>query len=92
VVVLQITDFNVKTGFRGSFLSGKTKTGTELRLVLRPETVLRKISPIEVNQGLGEIFRQTASLPFRIGQEVLVEWDVDSSLSLPTARKITVLE
>jgi hypothetical protein len=91
-VVLQITSFDVKPGFRGSFLTGKNRSGAELRFAVRPDTAFRKISQAEISQLLSDVLRQTSSPPFRIGEEILVAWKIDPSTSQQTAVKITALE
>jgi len=91
-VAIKITDLDIKPDFRGSFLIGKDKTGAEFRFALRPDTLVRKLSPAESNLLLSDILRQTSSPPFRIGETVVVSWKIDPSTYQKTAVKITALE
>jgi hypothetical protein len=91
-VVIKITDLDIKPGFKGSFLIGKDRAGAEFHFALRPDTLVRKISPAESTLSLSDLARQTSSPPFRIGETVVVAWKIDPSTSQQTAVKITALE
>jgi len=90
--VIEITSIDLKPEFRGSALRGKDKSGIERIFIFRPDTKIRRISPVESTQQLGEILAVQSSLPFRVGQEVLVAWKVDPQSSQKIAVKITVFE
>jgi hypothetical protein len=92
-VVVKITNIEFKPGFKASSLSGKRSTGGgEMKFLLRPDTRIHKISPVESTETLGDIVSRTSSLPFRVDEEVLVAWKVDPATSQITAVTITALE
>lgn len=92
-VVIEIAKIDLKPEFRGSSISGKDKSGKEFLLVFRPDTIIRKMTPFEVTRQLGELLGENpSSLPFRVGQEVLVAWKIDPRSSQKVAVKITVFE
>ncbi len=92
-VVITITRVDQRPDFKGATIAGKDRARHPLVFLLRSNTKIRRLSPTDSTQTLGQILAADVSqLPFFLNTEVLITWRLDLATSEKLAVKVTLLQ